>query len=50
MMRSALAGLAGSNAAAEAALLAAGVDPTVRGEDLGVVEFARVAECLQLSP
>lgn len=50
MMRSALAGLAGSNAAAEAALLAAGVDPTVRGEDLGVVEFARVAECLQRSP
>ncbi|MDQ3030706.1 MAG: 16S rRNA (adenine(1518)-N(6)/adenine(1519)-N(6))-dimethyltransferase RsmA [Actinomycetota bacterium] len=50
MMRSALAGLAGSNAAAEAALLAAGVDPTVRGEELGVVEFARVADCLQLSP
>ncbi|MDQ3591449.1 MAG: 16S rRNA (adenine(1518)-N(6)/adenine(1519)-N(6))-dimethyltransferase, partial [Actinomycetota bacterium] len=46
MMRSALAVLAGSNAAAETALVAAGVDPTVRGEALGVAEFARIADCL----
>jgi len=44
MMRSALATLTGSNAAAEAALVDAGVDPTLRGEALGVVEFARTAE------
>ncbi len=46
MMRSALAGIAGSNASAEAVLVAAGVDPTLRGEALGVSEFARIAECL----
>jgi 16S rRNA (adenine1518-N6/adenine1519-N6)-dimethyltransferase len=44
MLRSALAGLAGSSAAAEAAIAAAGLDPTDRGERLGVVEFARIAE------
>ncbi|WP_182113243.1 MULTISPECIES: 16S rRNA (adenine(1518)-N(6)/adenine(1519)-N(6))-dimethyltransferase RsmA [unclassified Actinotalea] len=46
MLRSALAGLAGSSAAAEAALVAAGVDPTARGERLDVVAFARIAEQL----
>ncbi len=46
MMRSALAVIAGSAAAAEEALIAAGVDPTIRGEQLGVAEFARVAESL----
>ncbi|MGD7706419.1 16S rRNA (adenine(1518)-N(6)/adenine(1519)-N(6))-dimethyltransferase RsmA [Microlunatus sp. Y2014] len=46
MLRAALAGLAGSSAAASAALEAAGVDPTARGEVLGVAEFARVAEQL----
>ncbi len=44
MLRSALAGLAGSSSAAEAAIAAAGLDPTDRGERLGVVEFARIAE------
>ncbi|MCI0687005.1 MAG: 16S rRNA (adenine(1518)-N(6)/adenine(1519)-N(6))-dimethyltransferase RsmA [Sporichthyaceae bacterium] len=43
MLRSALAGLAGSTAAAEAALSAAGVDPTARGEALDVDQFARIA-------
>ncbi len=46
MLRAALAGLAGSTAAAEAAITAAGVDPTSRGERLKVEEFARVADCL----
>jgi 16S rRNA (adenine1518-N6/adenine1519-N6)-dimethyltransferase len=44
MLRSALAGLAGSSTAAEAAIRAAGVDPTDRGERLGVGAFARIAE------
>jgi 16S rRNA (adenine1518-N6/adenine1519-N6)-dimethyltransferase len=46
MLRSALSGLAGSSAAASAALLAAGVDPTARGEMLDVAAFARIAEHL----
>ncbi len=46
MLRSALARLAGSSAAASAALEAAGVDPTTRGEMLDVTAFARVAEVL----
>ena len=49
MLRSALAGLAGSSAAAEAAITAAGLDPTDRGERLGVAEFARIAEALHRS-
>ena len=44
MLRSALAGLAGSSAAAEAAITAAGLDPTDRGERLDVTDFARIAE------
>ena len=44
MLRSALAGLVGSSAAASALLESAGVDPTARGEVLGVEDFARVAE------
>ncbi|MGI3782678.1 MAG: rRNA adenine N-6-methyltransferase family protein, partial [Janthinobacterium lividum] len=44
MLRSALAGLAGSSAAAVEALEAAGVDPQVRGEVLDVTAFARIAE------
>jgi 16S rRNA (adenine1518-N6/adenine1519-N6)-dimethyltransferase len=44
MLRSALAGWAGSPAAAEAALVRAGVDPTARGETLPVAAFARIAE------
>jgi len=43
-LRAALAGLAGSADAAERALLAADIDPSTRGERLGVADFARVAE------
>jgi 16S rRNA (adenine1518-N6/adenine1519-N6)-dimethyltransferase len=43
MLRSALAGWAGSAAAAERTLLAAGVDPSARGETLDVTAFARIA-------
>ncbi len=46
MLRSALAGLAGSPGAAEAALRAAGVDPGARGEQLAVDDFARIAQAL----
>jgi 16S rRNA (adenine1518-N6/adenine1519-N6)-dimethyltransferase len=43
-LRAALAGWAGSPAAAEAALVAAGISPQERGEALTVEEFARIAE------
>jgi 16S rRNA (adenine1518-N6/adenine1519-N6)-dimethyltransferase len=43
-LRAALAAWAGSPAAAEAALRAAGVDPGARGEQLGVADFARIAQ------
>ncbi|MEU1625754.1 16S rRNA (adenine(1518)-N(6)/adenine(1519)-N(6))-dimethyltransferase RsmA [Streptomyces sp. NPDC020096] len=43
-LRAALAGWAGSAAAAEAALTAAGVSPQARGESLTIDEFARIAE------
>jgi 16S rRNA (adenine1518-N6/adenine1519-N6)-dimethyltransferase len=43
-LRAALATWAGSPAAAEQALCAAGVDPGRRGEQLSVTEFARIAE------
>jgi 16S rRNA (adenine1518-N6/adenine1519-N6)-dimethyltransferase len=42
-LRSALAAWAGSPAAAEAVLRAAGVDPSLRGEALGIADFARIA-------
>ena len=42
-LRAALASWAGSPAAAERILRAAGVDPGARGESLGVGEFARIA-------
>lgn len=42
-LRAALAGWAGSPAAAETALRAAGVDPRSRGEVLGIEAFARIA-------
>lgn len=45
-LRQALAALAGSAAAAEAALRAAGVDPGARGEAVEVAGFARIAEHL----
>lgn len=43
-LRAALAGWAGSAAAAEAALVAAGVSPQARGEAIGVEDFVRIAE------
>ena len=46
MLRSALAGLAGSAAAAQAVLEAAGVDPQARGEVLDLAAFARIAAAL----
>lgn len=42
-LRQALASWAGSPAAAEAALIAAGIDPKARGEQLDVAAFARIA-------
>ena len=42
-LRSALASWAGSPAAAESVLRAAGLDPALRGEALGIAEFARIA-------
>ena len=45
-LRGALSGVAGSPVAAEAALRAAGIDPTDRGEVLDVTAFARIAEAL----
>ncbi len=42
-LRAALAGWAGSAAAAEEALRASGIDPRARGETLDVVQFARLA-------
>jgi len=49
-MRSTLAALAGSPAAAEAALRAAGLDPRARGETAGIHDLARVAEALASAP
>jgi 16S rRNA (adenine1518-N6/adenine1519-N6)-dimethyltransferase len=43
VLRSALAGWAGSAAVAEEVLRAAGVDPTARAERLGIDDFARIA-------
>ena len=43
VLRSALAGWAGSPAAAEEALRAAGIDPTARAERLAIADFARLA-------
>ncbi len=46
MLRSALAELAGSSAAAQQALVAAGLDPGDRGERIGIEGFAALAEQL----
>jgi 16S rRNA (adenine1518-N6/adenine1519-N6)-dimethyltransferase len=46
MIRSSLAALAGSVAAAEAAVLAAGLDPSSRAERLSILDFVRVADHL----
>jgi 16S rRNA (adenine1518-N6/adenine1519-N6)-dimethyltransferase len=43
-LRGVLRGLAGSGEAAEAALVAAGIDPLARGESLGISEFVRITE------
>jgi len=47
MLRSALAAVAGSPTAATEALESAGVDPTLRGEQLDVDDFARIARQLR---
>ncbi len=46
MLRSTIAAHAGSPDAAASALEAAGIDPTARGETLGVEDFARLARAL----
>ena len=46
-LRSALSAVAGSPAAAEQALRAAGVEPSLRGEQLDVAAFARIADALE---
>ena len=48
-LRAALAGWAGSPAAAETALRAAGVDPSARGEVLDINAYARIAEAKSAS-
>jgi 16S rRNA (adenine1518-N6/adenine1519-N6)-dimethyltransferase len=48
-LRSALAAWAGSAAAAEQVLREAGVDPGLRGEALGIADFARIAVAGQAS-
>ena len=45
-LRGALAGLAGSPDASQAALERAGIDPLARGESLDVADFARLADAL----
>ena len=45
-LRSTLAGVFGSPAEAEDALLAAGIDPGLRGEALSVDDFVRLAQRL----
>jgi len=49
-LRAALAGWAGSASAAERQLRAAGVDPGLRGEALGVADFARLAAVHPAAP
>ncbi len=49
-LRGALAGWAGSPAAAETALRAAGIDPMTRGEQLDIRDFARIAEARPEQP
>lgn len=46
MLRSALAGLCGGSMAASELITAAGIDPTARGEALGIGDLARVVEAL----
>ena len=44
MMRSAISEIFGGSVPAEAALIRAGVDPTIRGEALTVAQFAQIAQ------
>jgi 16S rRNA (adenine1518-N6/adenine1519-N6)-dimethyltransferase len=44
MLRQALAGYAGSSAEAIALLEKAGIDPTLRGEQLGIADFVSIAQ------
>jgi len=44
MMRSAISEIFGGSASAEAALIRAGIDPTIRGEALTVAQFAQIAQ------
>jgi 16S rRNA (adenine1518-N6/adenine1519-N6)-dimethyltransferase len=44
-LRQALAGWAGSPAEAERILVAAGINPAARGEELGIEQFLKVASC-----
>jgi len=46
-LRSALAGWAGSARAAERLLRAAGVDPALRGEAIGIEQYCRIAEAAE---
>lgn len=48
-LRAALAGWVGSAAEAERVLLAAGVDPSARGESLDIASFARIASARALA-
>ena len=49
-LRAALAGWAGGAPEAERCLLAAGVDPTARGEVIDIAAFARIAEARENRP
>ena len=49
-LRSALARWAGSPAAAEERLRAAGIDPSTRGEQLSVADFSRLAATDPVAP
>jgi 16S rRNA (adenine1518-N6/adenine1519-N6)-dimethyltransferase len=44
MLRQALSGYAGSSAEAIALLEKAGIDPTLRGEQLGIADFVSIAQ------
>jgi len=48
-LRAALAGFAGGAPIAERALTNAGIDPSARGEQLDVAEFARLADALAIA-
>ncbi len=50
MIRTALAGLAGSVERADAAIAESGVDPTARGERLTLADFVRLADSLGVAP